>query len=215
MPACLLHPAVFFLGACCRPPVLHPASAARHCSSLLGATAWPSYSSYDAPRRPFFLFSPARALLGALASLSSRTYGALCPMAVGLPGSHGTQRSSASPFDLLLSSASFTPHARSGVGPCPAGPAPPPPPSSPSLDPSLSRPSRPNPRCCDLSGSIRRPFGWIVSSRLDPSLSWPSRPDLPFLLLFCHGRRHHDRRRRVRCCRPSWRGSLTPGRLKK
>jgi hypothetical protein len=55
-----------------------------------------------------------------------------------------------------------------------------PPPSSPSLDLSLPRPSRTDPRCCDLSGSIRRPFGWITSSRLDPSLSWPSRPDLPF-----------------------------------
>jgi hypothetical protein len=55
-----------------------------------------------------------------------------------------------------------------------------PPPSSPSLDPSLSRPSRTDPRCCDLSGSIRRPFGWIASSRPDPSLSWPSRPDPTF-----------------------------------
>jgi hypothetical protein len=55
-----------------------------------------------------------------------------------------------------------------------------PPPSSPSLDPSLPRPSRPDPRCCDLSGSIRRPFGWMVSSRLDPSLPWPSQPDLLF-----------------------------------
>jgi hypothetical protein len=90
-----------------------------------------------------------------------------------------------------------------------------PPPSSPSLDLSLSRPSRPDPRCCDLSGSIRRPFGWIVSSRLDLSLPWPSRPDLSFPLLFCRGRGHHDRRRRVRCCRPPWRGSLTPRRSKK
>jgi hypothetical protein len=90
-----------------------------------------------------------------------------------------------------------------------------PPPSSPSLDLSLSRPSRPDPRCCDLSGSIRHHFGWIVSSRLDPSLSWPSRPDLSFPLLFCRGRGHHDRRRRVRCCRPPWRGFLTPGRSKK
>jgi hypothetical protein len=54
------------------------------------------------------------------------------------------------------------------------------PPPSPSLDPSLPQPSRPDPRCCDLSGSIRRPFGWIASSRLDPSLPWPSRLDLPF-----------------------------------
>jgi hypothetical protein len=75
------------------------------------------------------------------------------------------------------------------------------PPSSPLLDPSLSRPSRPDPRCCDLPGP-RHPFGWIASSRLDPSLSWPSRPDLSFPLLFCRGRGHHDRRRRVRCCRP-------------
>jgi hypothetical protein len=76
-----------------------------------------------------------------------------------------------------------------------------PPPSSPSLDPSLSRPSRPDPRCYDLSGSIRRPFGWIVSSRLDPSLPWPSRLNLSFPLLFCRGRGHHDRCRRVRCRR--------------
>jgi hypothetical protein len=126
MSACLLHPVVFLLGACCRPPVLRPASAARRCSSLLGATAWPSYSSYGAPHCPCFLFSPARALLGALTSSSSRTDGALCPMVVGLPGSHGDQRSSASPFDLLLSPAPFTPLARSGAGPCPAGPASPP-----------------------------------------------------------------------------------------
>jgi hypothetical protein len=55
------------------------------------------------------------------------------------------------------------------------------------------------------------PFGWIASSRLDPSLPWPSRPDLLFPLLFRRGRGHHDRRRRVRCCWPPWRGSLTPG----
>jgi hypothetical protein len=96
------------------------------------------------------------------------------------PVSHDAQRSSASPFDLNLSPAPFTPLARSSAGPCPAGLAPPPTPSSPSLDPSLSRPSRPDPRCCDLSGSICRPFGWIASSRLDPSLPWPSRPDLCF-----------------------------------
>jgi hypothetical protein len=58
-----------------------------------------------------------------------------------------------------------------------------PPPSSPSLDPSLPRPSRPDPRCCVLLGLIRRPFGWITSPRPNPSLSWPSRPDptFPFL----------------------------------
>ena len=36
-----------------------------------------------------------------------------------------------------------------------------------------------------------------------------------FPLLFCRGRGHHDRRRRVRCCRPPWRGSLTPGQSNK
>jgi hypothetical protein len=73
-----------------------------------------------------------------------------------------------------------TPLARSGASPCPAGPAPLPTPSSPSLDPSLSRPSRPDPRCCDHPGSICRPFGRIASSLLDLSLSWPSRPDPSF-----------------------------------
>jgi hypothetical protein len=55
------------------------------------------------------------------------------------------------------------------------------------------------------------------SSRLDPSLSWPSRSDPPLPLLFCRGRRHghHDRRRRVRCRWPPWRGSSTSGRSKK
>jgi hypothetical protein len=123
--------------------------------------------------------------------------------------------SATSPFELLPSPVPPTPLARSDAGPYPAGPAPPPTPSSPSLDPSLSRPSRPDPRCCDLFGSIRRPFGWIASFRLDPSLPWPSRPDLSFPLLFCRGRGHHDRRRRVRCCRPPWRGFLTPRRSKK
>jgi hypothetical protein len=89
------------------------------------------------------------------------------------------------------------------------------PPSSPSLDPSLSWPFRLDPHCCDLSGSIRRPFGWIAPSRLDPSLSWPSRPDLPFPLLFYRGRGYHDRCRRVRCYRSPGRGSLTLGRSKK
>jgi hypothetical protein len=58
----------------------------------------------------------------------------------------------------------------------------------------------------------------LAGSRLpgrDPSLPWPSWPDLSFPLLFCRGRGHHDRRRRVHCCRPPWRGSLTPGRSKK
>jgi hypothetical protein len=40
-------------------------------------------------------------------------------------------------------------------------------------------------------------------------------PPLPWLhacrLTGCRGRGHHDRRRRVRCCRPPWRGSLRPG----
>jgi hypothetical protein len=46
--------------------------------------------------------------------------------------------------------------------------------------PSLPRPSRPDPRCCGLLGSIRRPFDLIASSRPDPSLPWPSRPDPSF-----------------------------------
>jgi hypothetical protein len=64
--------------------------------------------------------------------------------------------------------------ARPGSGPCPAGPAPP---------PTLHRlrwiyrcrglPSRIH-RCCDLPGSICRPFGRIASSRLD--LSQPCLP---------------------------------------
>jgi hypothetical protein len=83
-------------------------------------------------------------------------------------------------FIELLSSPSSTPLARSGAGPCPAGPAALPTPSSPLLDLSLSRPSRPDPRCCGLLGSIRHPFGWIASSHPDPSLSWPSRPDPTF-----------------------------------
>jgi hypothetical protein len=62
--------------------------------------------------------------------------------------------SATSPFELLPSPVPPTPLARSGAGPCPAGPAPPPPPSTPSLDPSLPRPSWPDSRCCDLSSSI-------------------------------------------------------------
>jgi hypothetical protein len=84
------------------------------------------------------------------------------------------------PFELLPSLVPSTPFARSGAGPCLAGTAPSPSPSSPSLDPSLPRPSRPDPRCCVLLGSIRRPFGWIASPRPDPSLPWPSRPDPTF-----------------------------------
>jgi hypothetical protein len=72
--------------------------------------------------------------------------------------------SATSPFELLPSLVPSTPLARSGAGPCLAGPAPPPTPSSPSLDPSLPRPSRPGPCCCGLLGLIRRPFGRIVSS---------------------------------------------------
>ncbi len=41
-------------------------------------------------------------------------------------------------------------------------------------------PSRLDPRCYDLPGSIRHPFGRIAFSWLDPSMSWPSRPDPPF-----------------------------------
>jgi hypothetical protein len=58
-----------------------------------------------------------------------------------------------------------------------------------------------------LAGS---PFSW-----LDPSLSWLSRPDPLILLLFYLGRDHPDRRRRVCCRRPPWRGSSTTGRGKK
>jgi hypothetical protein len=120
------------------------------------------------------------------------------------------------PFELLPSPVPSTPLVRSGAGPCPAGPASPPTPfivfagsiAAAGFVPvgsTLLRPFRLDPPS----------FGWIVSSRLYPSLPWPSRPDLPFPLLFCRGHGHYDRRRRVRCCRPPWRGSLTPGRSKK
>jgi hypothetical protein len=46
------------------------------------------------------------------------------------------------------------------------------------------------------------------SSWLDSSLLWPSRPDPPIPLLLCSGHGHPDRRSRVRCRRPPWRGSL-------
>jgi hypothetical protein len=59
------------------------------------------------------------------------------------------------------------------------------------------------------------PLAGSPSSWLDSSLPWPSRPDPPIPLLLCSGRGHPDRRRRVRCRRPPWRGSLTPGRSKK
>jgi hypothetical protein len=126
----------------------------------------------------------------------------LAPMAI----------SAAAPHPSIFSCRRHRSHPLPGPAQAPARLDPPrrPPPSSPSLDPSLPRPSRPDPRCRDLFGSICRPFGWIASSRLDPSLPWPSWPDLPFPLLFCRGHGHHDRRRRVRCCRPSWRSSLTP-----
>jgi hypothetical protein len=44
-------------------------------------------------------------------------------------------------------------------------------------------------------------------------VAFPARSVVP--LLFCRGRRLYDRRRRVRCCRPPWRGSSTSGRSKK
>jgi hypothetical protein len=75
-----------------------------------------------------------------------------------------TGPSATSPFELLMSPVPSTPLAKSGAGPCPARPAPPPTPSSPSLDLSLPRPSRADPPCCGLLGSIRRPFGRIASS---------------------------------------------------
>jgi hypothetical protein len=43
-------------------------------------------------------------------------------------------------------------------------------------------------------------------------LSWLSRPDPSIPPLFCRGRDHLDRRRRVRCRRPPWRGSSTTDR---
>jgi hypothetical protein len=51
------------------------------------------------------------------------------------------------------------------------------------------------------------PLARLPSSWLDPSLSWLSQPDPSIPLLFCRGRGHHDRRSRVRCCRPPWRGT--------
>jgi hypothetical protein len=80
---------------------------------------------------------------------------------------------------LLLSPASPIP-CQVRRRPLPFGPTLPPTPSSPSLDSSLPWPSRSDPRCCDLPGSIHRPFGWIAFSWLDPSLSWPSRSDPSF-----------------------------------
>jgi hypothetical protein len=68
-------------------------------------------------------------------------------------------------------------------------------------------------RCCDLLGSLRHPFGRIVSSRLDPSLLWPSRPDSSFPFYSAMGT-DTNRRRRVRCCRPRG-GSSTSDRSKK
>jgi hypothetical protein len=62
----------------------------------------------------------------------------------------------------LISSPSSKPPARTDAGPCPAGPAPPSTLSSPSLVPSLSRPSRPD-------SLLLRP------SRLDLSSLWPDR----------------------------------------
>jgi hypothetical protein len=53
-------------------------------------------------------------------------------------------------------------------------------------------------RCCELLGSIRRPFGRIASSWLDLSLPRPSYPDPLLPLLLCRRRGHHDRRKRVR-----------------
>jgi hypothetical protein len=63
------------------------------------------------------------------------------------------QHQVAPPFELLPLPVLPTPLARSGTGPCSAGPAPSLSPSSPpSLVLSLSRPSRPDPRCCGLLG---------------------------------------------------------------
>jgi hypothetical protein len=109
---------------------------------------------------------------------------------------------------------------KSGAGPCPAGPTPPPTP--------LHR-LRWIRRCRGLPGRIHvaatfparsavplagsRLPDWIRRCRGLPD--WIRRSPSILPLLFCRGRGHHDRRRCVRCCRPPWRGSLTPGRSKK
>jgi hypothetical protein len=105
--------------------------------------------------------------------------------------------------------------ARSGAGPCPAGP---------------TLPATP---VIAFAGSVAVaafPVGspLVRPSWLDPPSLWPDRvfpagsvaavafpigSVIP--LLFCRGRGHYDRRRRVRCCRPPWRGSSTSGRSKK
>jgi hypothetical protein len=51
----------------------------------------------------------------------------------------------------------------------------------------------------------QRPPGLLVR----PAVAFPARS------VISPSRPDHDSRRRVRCCRPPWRGSLTPGRSKK
>jgi hypothetical protein len=110
-----------------------------------------------------------------------------------------------------------TSHARSSADPCPAGPALP--------RPSLLRRLRWFCRCRGLPDRTHVvaviparsaiPLASSPSSWLDPSLSWLSRPDPPIPLLFCRGRDHPDRCRRVHCRRPPWRGSSTTDRRTK
>jgi hypothetical protein len=156
----------------------------------------------------------------------------------------------APPFELLPSLVLPTPLARSGAGPCSAGPAPSPSPFIAAIVGSVAAAAFPTGSTLLLSSRLdppslwsdRRLHGWIrrcrglpdrihvvavfsarstiplvgsPSSWLDSSLPWPSRPDPPIPLLLCSGRGHPDRCRRVRCRRPPWRGSLTPGRSKK
>jgi hypothetical protein len=61
------------------------------------------------------------------------------------------------------------------------------------------------PVACDLPDSICRPFGRIASSRPDPAY--------PFYFAACADTMTGAKR--VRCCRPPWRGSSTSGRSKK
>ena len=67
--------------------------------------------------------------------------------------------------------------------------------------PTLLRPSRLDPPSLWLDRAF--PSGFVAV------VAFPVGSDIP--LLFCRGRGHDDRRRRVRCRRPPWRGSLRPG----